>query len=260
MQAAEHCHDAEHGHRHDHEHRHEHYDHYDPATIRRLDGFWGLVDARINARMAEYVSTKGAIDVGSGFGSLTAHLQDRGIDAVGVDMLGEFVTAARERFPKAKFVHQRSESLPPECFGRETAVLKDALHHLVSETDFSAVCAELSKAGVRRVVVSDPNPNFVVRTCRRLIGHVDPECDPDMARRVLEEQGFRVTHVSYDILFSLPLSGGYVGPVLFPSWKWLGRTALAVETGLVAVVGALGLKRTLCWRYFLVGERPVASA
>lgn len=240
---------------HEVEHRHEHYDHYDPSTVRRLDGFWGLVDGRINGAMAAFVARPGrAVDVGCGFGSLTELLRERGIDAVGVDMLEEFVEAARARYPRAAFFRQRSERLPREADGCTTAMLKDALHHLVSEADFSSVCTELKRAGVRRIVVSDPNPNFILRTCRRIIGHVDPECSPQKAREVLAGEGFQVTHLSYDILFSLSLSGGYVGPVLFPSWHPLGRAALSLETALVGLVRLLRLDRHVCWRYLLVAD------
>ena len=104
-------------------------------------------------------------------------------------------------------------------------------------------------------MVSDPNPNLVLRACRALIGHTDPECSVERAREVLARGGFDVILCDYDILFSLPLSGGYVGPVLWPRWRAAGAMALALETALVAAARAVGAAPTVCWRYFLVARR-----
>ena len=234
---------------------HRHYDGYSQEMASRLDGFWGQVDRRINERILRLLPEGSILDVGCGFGSLTAFLPAAGRDAVGIDMMEEAVAVARSRYPGARIVHDGGGAWPAGVSGRRIIVLKDTLHHLVAESDVDALLTAWRTDGAEYVVVSDPNPNLVLRACRALIGHTDPECSADRAREVLARSGFDVITCEYDVLFSLPLSGGYVGPVLWPRWHVAGKTALALERALVAAVRAVGAAPALCWRFFLVARR-----
>jgi len=235
---------------------HRHYDNYHSEMARRLDGFWGQVDRRINERILRLLPEGSILDVGCGFGSLTAFLAAAGRDVVGVDMMKESVDVARARYPGVRVIHYTGPGLPPEVSERRIIVLKDTLHHLVDESDFGALLASWRQSGAEYVVVSDPNPNAVVRACRTLIRHDDPECPVPRAREVLARGGFDVIACEYDVVFSLPLSGGYVGPVLWPPWRTSGVAALALETALVTAIRAVGAAPALCWRYFLVARKP----
>ena len=234
---------------------HRHYDGYSPEMARRLDGFWGQVDRRINERILRLLPEGAVLDVGCGFGSLTAFLAAAGRDAIGIDMMEEAVAVARSRYPGVRIVHDAGAALPAGVNGRRIIVLKDTLHHLVAEADVDALLTEWRTNGAEYVVVCDPNPNLVLRACRALIRHTDPECSVERAREVLARNGFDVIACDYDVLFSLPLSGGYIGPVLWPRWRVAGATALALEAALVAAARAVGAAPALCWRYFLVARR-----
>jgi len=238
---------------------HRNYDGYYPDMARRLDGFWGQVDRRINERILRLLPEGSVLDVGCGFGSLTAFLCAAGRDAIGVDMMEEAIDVARSRYPGVRVVHHIGAGLPAELSGRRIIVLKDTLHHLVAESDVDALLTAWSRSGAEYVVVSDPNPNVVLRACRALIRHTDPECSVERAREVLARSGFDVIACEYDVIFSLPLSGGYVGPVLWPGWRVTGTAALALETALVAAARAAGAAPALCWRYFLVARRRTTA-
>ncbi len=239
---------------------HEHYDHYDAAMVDRLDRGWGHVDRAINRRIVALLGdARRVLDVGCGFGSLTAALAESR-RALGIDPLLFGLETARRRFPGARLICGSAEDLPLAEGSVDAAVLKDALHHLVDEASIERVFAELERCGVERIVVVDPNPNPILVAARRLLGHVDPVCHPRDAVELLTAAGYRVEASEYRVIFSLPLSGGYVGPVLAPRWKPLWTVLLAIENGIATLLGALGLARFVCWRYFLVAWRDGRGA
>jgi len=236
---------------------HHHYDHYSPAMAARLDGFYGRVDERLNARIARWVDGDSVLDVGCGFGQLTDYLRRQGHAAVGVDLLAPCIEAGRARFPQADLRVAQSEDLdfPDKSF--DTVVLKDTIHHIYEEDDVAAFLADVRRIARRRLVIQDPNPMPILLAARKLIGHVDPVCSPADARRVVTEAGFEVRHVEYSELFAFPASGGYVGPVLAPARpRWVGSALLGLDAGMLAAIGAVGLARFVAWRYLLVADLP----
>jgi ubiquinone/menaquinone biosynthesis C-methylase UbiE len=236
---------------------HHHYDHYSAAMAKRLDGFYGRVDERLNRRIAECISGDSVLDVGCGFGQLTDYLRRRGLRATGVDLLPECVAAGKERFPEADLRVAATEELafPDKSF--DTVVLKDTIHHIYEEDDVAAFLADVRRVARRRVIVLDPNPTFILLAARKLIGHVDPVCGPGDASRVLADAGFRVEKARYSELFAFPMSGGYVGPVMVPARpRWIGTCVLAADEALFNAARALGLARHLGWRYLLAADVP----
>lgn len=236
-------------------HEHHHYDHYTPEMARRLDGFYGRVDGRLNERIAQCVVGQSVLDVGCGFGGLTEHLRERGFKATGIDLLAEGIAAGKARYPLADLRLAASEELDFPDASFDTVVLKDTIHHIYEEDDVAAFLKAVRRIARRRLIVLDPNPMAVLLLARKLIGHVDPVCRPDDAIRVIEEAGFKVSGVSYSELFAFPMSGGYVGPVLVPpSPRFVGSALLALDAGLGALLNAAKLGRFLGWRYLLVAD------
>jgi SAM-dependent methyltransferase len=239
-----------------HEHHH-HYDHYSETMAQRLDGFYGRVDERLNRRIAECVAGESVLDGGCGFGQLTDYLRKRGFKATGVDLLEECVVAGKARFPEADIRVAKTEQLelPDKSF--DTVVLKDTIHHVYEEDDVAEFLADVRRVARKRLVIQDPNPTFVLRAARKLIGHVDPVCSPKDAERVVAEAGFKVTKVAYSEIFAFPMSGGYVGPVLVPARpRGLGSLLLGLDEALLRTLSAVGLGRFVAWRYLLVADLP----
>lgn len=244
----------------DDHHHHHHYDHYSTEMAKRLDGFYGRVDAQLNSSIAKWVSGESVLDVGCGFGPLTEFLRTKGLTATGVDLLAECVDEGNKRYPEADLRVAKSEDLefPDKSF--DTVVLKDVIHHVYEEDDVAAFLAGVRRVARRRIVILDPNPMFFLLLARKIIGHVDPVCGPKDAIRVVTEAGFKVVHLGYSELFAFPLSGGYVGPVLMPERpRWIGSVILRLDRGLMKIACALGLDRFVGWRYLLVAELPGES-
>ena len=78
-------------------------------------------------------------------------------------------------------------------------MLKDALHHLAAEVDivkaFDNICRLLRDGG--RLVVTDPNPTWILRLARTLARHDDPEAPLELALQLLSAHGFIVRQVHY---------------------------------------------------------------
>jgi SAM-dependent methyltransferase len=223
----------------------------------RLAGFWGLVDRKHNAAIRERIEAGPVLDVGCGYGTLTAQLTREGLECTGIDLDSVSLAVARERCPECSFVESAASDLPFDDGEFATVVLRDALHHLVNEPSWPAIAGELLRV-LRpdgRVVVLDPNITPILRLGRALARHEDEVCTVTRARSELESLGLSVTEPDFNTIFSLPLSGGYVGRPLVPGWSWLHRWLLAVEAGLERLLRRVGLLRRVAWRYILVACR-----
>ena len=234
---------------------HHHYDHYSVEMAKRLDGFYGRVDSRMNSIIAQWVSGETVLDIGCGFGPLTESLRKQGFRSIGVDLLAECVGEGLKRYPEADLRVAKTEDLefPDKSF--DTVVLKDVIHHVYEEDDVAEFLAGVRRVARRRIVIFDPNPMFFLLSARKLIGHVDPVCGPKDAMRVVTEAGFKIVHLGYSELFAFPLSGGYVGPVLLPGMpRWIGSIILALDRGLMKIARSLGFARFVGWRYLLVAD------
>lgn len=234
---------------------HHHYDHYSTSMAERLDGFFGRVDERLNNSISSWVAGKNVLDVGCGFGSLSASLVRSGFDVVGIDMLEKCVVEGQVRYPGVDLRVATSEELdfPDKSF--DTVVLKDVIHHVYEEDDISAFLAGVVRILRKRLIVVDPNPTLTLLIARRLIGHVDPVCSPLDAIRLLREAGFNIKVVRYSEILAFPLSGGYVGPELIPrSPKAVGTLLLGLDAALMRCLRIFRLDKYFGWRYLLVAD------
>jgi SAM-dependent methyltransferase len=209
----------------------------------------------MNDRIASHVVGPRVLEVGCGFGHLVENLRQRGLEAVGVDMLGECVTAGRARYPHADLRQSTSPALEFEDKSFDTLILKDTIHHIFGESDIGVFLREAKRVCRRRIVIFDPNPMPVLLMARRLIGHVDPVCAPRDAAQALSAAGFAVRYCGFSDVVAFPLSGGYVGCELVPvAMTRLGSALLRLDAGLERAVRVLRIERYLCWRYLMVGE------
>jgi ubiquinone/menaquinone biosynthesis C-methylase UbiE len=225
---------------------------------RRLDGFWGQIDRRHNAELVACVRQGPVLDVGCGYGTLTRALGEAGIEAVGVDADPRSLDVARGRCSDCRFVLADARALPFPAASFSTLILRDSLHHLVAEPAWAEIAAELMRvlAPGGRVVVMDPNMTTIVRVARVVARHRDEACTVERARSELEAIGLQVAEPAFHTIFSLPLSGGYVGVELVPRLAWLHRVLLRIERAGEELLRRLGLLPRVAWRYLLVADRP----
>jgi SAM-dependent methyltransferase len=233
---------------------HEHYDHYSVDKIKRLRGLYGRVEEQMNRDILAQVQGQDVLDVGCGFGSLVDFLSRSGMRAKGVDTLASWVEAGREAFPNADLRVNEPYAFGFRDKAFDTVILKEALHHIADESDVTRFFDEIKRVCRKRLIVVDPNPTWLLITLRRLIGHVDPVCGPEDAREILARAGFRVRLLRFSETVALPLSGGYIGPVLLPNWQWLQRLVFPVDRAAANLLRFLELDRALCWRYMLVAD------
>jgi SAM-dependent methyltransferase len=229
---------------------------------RRLFSLWGWIDRQHNARIAGRLpeDRKGSVlDLGCGYGSLVNYLVVNGWQAEGIDNDAEVMSIASALFPgvplKLMDVGRLREEYPPGSF--TAVILKDSFHHLVNVADVQQILKHIHAilCNEGRLVILDPNPTWIVRTARRIISHKDPEAHPEIAIKLLAENGFKVLGLEYFEVIGLPLSGGYVGIQMAPNWKPLNWLVAMLNTGLSALVNTLGLGHSLCWRYLVYADK-----
>ncbi len=223
--------------------------------------FWRSVDAEHNRLIAaELGGCRAALDIGCGYGSLTASLNQAGFDAFGVDTDQPQIEQARALFPavadKLFAMDANTLEFPDDHF--DGVVLRDTLHHLWEEGDVAKAFGEIERVlePGGRLVVFDPNPNFLVKTARRIVRHQDAECTFREARTLLEQRGWTIQRMFFTEFFALPLSGGYVGIELVPAWPALHPPLISANRVISNLLSRLGLGSALLWRYVITAELP----
>jgi ubiquinone/menaquinone biosynthesis C-methylase UbiE len=240
--------------------QHKNYDHYSTDTIKRLDGFYGVVSDRMNRRIANMCIGSTVLDVGCGFGDLTEYLRQKNLSSVGVDMLDDYVTAGQKRFPYTDIRHQIGNTLdfPDKSF--DTLILKDTLHHIFEESDIHAFMNEAKRVTKQRIIFFDPNPMWILRMARSIVGHVDAVCSPKDALSILYNHQMIVRDIRYFDTLSLPLSGGYIARPYVRN-KGIGSVVMGIDTILENIFRVLHIDSALCWRYMIVADiQPDADA
>jgi SAM-dependent methyltransferase len=186
-------------------------------------------------------------------------LNHLGHSAEGIDLDTKEVEIALQLFPNIKIGILNAEDLDqwrPSNF-YDAIVFKDCLHHIIGEHNSEAVmvglCHVLRPGG--RLIVLDPNPNWILRLARKLIHHHDPEAQFELAKQWVEHGPFLVRSMEYYEVVGVALSGGYVGIEWVPAWPLLLDTIAWVNHMLSQLVNAIGLGPQLCWRYVFCAEK-----
>lgn len=235
--------------------QHHHYDHYSAAQIKRLDGFYGLIENELHKMILPHVTGKKILDIGCGFGSLCNFFNTENFDITGIEQHKISLDAAKLKYPNLKLNFDDGsflEKLPDDSF--DTVIMKDVMHHVIAESDVDQFMKNLRRICKKRVIIIDPNITFILRICRRIIKHVDPECSYILASKVLKKHDFFVEKLFFSEVFAFPLSGGYVGPELIKS-KFMMTMLLNIDKFLKNAIDIIALSRFVCWRYIIVANK-----
>jgi len=223
---------------------------------KRLQQFWGKVDQKHISTFSKFVKGTKVLDMGCGLGTTTATLSKMGFSCIGIDYDSGTVEYCKKTHNQCNFHIANAEALPFDNEAFDTIILRDALHHFYGEANFEKVKKEILRVSKKnaRIIFFDPNVNFLLRTMRKLTAHKDEECKYETALEIAKELNLKIIHKSFNTLYSLPLSGGYVGINFVPNVAIVHSFILGSEKVAEKIVNFFGLGRQLCWRYLIVGE------
>jgi SAM-dependent methyltransferase len=234
---------------------HHHYDHYCADQIKRLDGFYGLIERTLHQELIPHMSGKTILDIGCGFGSLSDFFQKLDFDVTGIEQHQVSFNAAKKKFPHLNLIFDEGnllDTIPDNAF--DIVIMKDVIHHVIAETDAPTFMHNVNRICKKLIIIIDPNPTLILKFSRKIIKHIDPECTPKQAIHLLCDNGFRLKKLFFSEVFAFPLSGGYVGPELIKSPS-LMSIILKTDRFLKKVLDFLKLSRFICWRYVIVAEK-----
>ena len=224
----------------------------------RLQLFWGSVDQKHINSFIPFIKGNKILDLGSGMGSTSEQIRQKGnFEVVGIDYEEKEVELAKKLYPNINFLSANAENLPFDDESFDTIVLKDSLHHFYEEADFKKVSSEMLrvlKPG-GRIIFFDPNVNFIIKFLRTKANHVDAECNFESALEIMKKMKLKIVHRSFNTIFSLPLSGGYVYRNYVPHNKFIYKFLIILEQLIEFPVNWFGLGRFICWRYLIVGQK-----
>lgn len=225
----------------------------------RLKLFWGEVNKRHIGFIKPFIEKGEILDLGCGSGSTAYEIQKGGFGKVtGLDFSNDEISKAKEWYPDVDFYRENAEKMPFPNEKFNTIILRDSLHHFYEEADFEKVKKEINrvlKPG-GRLIFLDPNINAMIRFLRRTAKHIDAECDFEAAIEIINSLGYTVQHKSFNTVYSLPLSGGYVYKNFVPHNRLLYKVLIGMEIILEKIINGLNLGRYLCWRYLIVCTKP----
>ncbi|MFH1045741.1 MAG: class I SAM-dependent methyltransferase [Candidatus Omnitrophota bacterium] len=221
--------------------------------IRRIspDKFLGKIHSNWARRIVGLIEGNKVLEIGCGYGFLTDHLSRQGFSACGIDIDQEAITVGRSLFPQADLRISDAYNLPFADNSFDTVVFHEVVHHLDLEKAFK----EAHRLTKNCVIIFDPNPNLIVKLCRKMVRHIDPEAPFDQVSKTLERQGLEITSLGFSDLFAMPLSGGFVGPRLVPDLPALHNFLIKLDQAVCNILKAVGCERFFCWRYLIKAQK-----
>jgi hypothetical protein len=223
---------------------------------KRLERFYGKVARSQNREIISLITGRTLLDVGCGWGLLLLQiLQERpGIKAAGIDPDGQAVEYARRHF-QIEAVQGDAFALPYADGSYDTVILRETIHHLAEHGKLADALKEIGRVCRKELIIFDPNPTWIVRFCRTLIRHVDPEAPLTLVLEQLPAAGFAVEKVRFRDVLAFPLSGGFVGKEFVPPLAWCMSLVLSLDRFLCRASHMLGIQQQVCWRYLIYARK-----
>jgi len=223
------------------------------------NSFYKIVDEQYNIRIAKYIDKGNILDFGCGFGSLVNYLSKnkKTVSIEGIDSDAYSINIAKYLFPKCCFYNTTLKNEKTILQKYDYIILKDVLHHIhqdgLTEEIFFIIRNILNKDG--KIIIFDPNVNFIIKTARRIIRHRDAECKYKEAINILKIKGFKIIKTEFYDFFALPISGGFVSICFCPNILLIQKVIMKLNNFLSSLISKTFLKRQLLWRYLIVGQK-----
>jgi len=225
---------------------------FDEVLVRtNLEGCYGLIIRQIYQRILDDIPKARILDCGCGFGLFSHEASNLGFDIVSLDIDDQSIRIAQQLFGlRVRKESIYKTSLPDKS--RDVAFFFDSIQHL----ELHHVLPELERLGVTTVVVYDSNvQNPFLKFYRAATQHEEShEYAPSCLIDTFEKGGFRLRHMRYDNLISLPLSGGLQRRP-FPIIHRFPRTVLKIDSALSVLMRLVRLDRFLSFRFILYFDK-----
>ncbi|MBP7055337.1 MAG: class I SAM-dependent methyltransferase [Candidatus Omnitrophica bacterium] len=222
----------------------------------RLRRFYGDVARVQNRAILGFMTGVRVLDVGCGYGCLVDQIkrEKTGIEVIGIDVDPESIKIAKSMYGiDVRPVSVCNMNFPDGYF--DTVILREAVHHLYHEADFARAMSEIGRVCKKELIIFDPNPNWVVKLCRKIIRHSDPEADPTSIMNAIEKNGFKVTSCIWRDVVAFPASGGFVGREIVPNNSFIKKYILLIDEWLNLICRKLRIQRYICWRYIIYATK-----
>lgn len=220
------------------------------------DCLCGKVRVRQDRAIADAILGTRVLDVGSGYGTLTRNLRQRGLHVTALEPHKETRDLAREWFG----VHSSADdvySVPLEAGSIDTVIFRESVEHL----DMELTLARLADLAVKRVLIFQSNLNWMLRITRGWLNHEEFNPKPRAYyEQALTRHGFAVKSVTHRDLVAFPLSGGFLVKQRFPHVAGAEDLLVAVDEVLGRALDTIGLGPLTCWRYLIVADQTATVA
>ena len=123
----------------------------------------------------------------------------------------------------------------------------------VSLMRWEKMLSEAIRVCRHEMIIFEPNPNWILRWCRRIISHEDQEIPLDSLLTQLKSHGILVEGLCFRDLIAFPLSGGFVGREWVPPVRILFPLLLRFDRMIQFFIGRIGIAKWVSWRYLLRG-------
>ena len=214
------------------------------------DCLCGKVRIRQDRAIADAVLGTRVLDVGSGYGTLTRALRQRGLHVTALEPHKETRDLARDWFgvdSSADDVY--SVSLEPGSI--DTVIFRESVEHL----DMELALARLTGLAVQRVLIFQSNLNWMLKLTRAWLGHEEFNPKPRLYyEQALARHGLTVKSVIHRDFVAFPLSGGFLLKQRFPHVSGAEDLLVAVDEVIGSALDTIGLGPLTCWRYLIVAD------
>ena len=221
--------------------------------VKRLspDKFLGKVHLNWAEEIIGLLEGKRILDIGCGYGFLVNILSQRGFDGCGIDIDKEAIKVGQSLYQNIDLRISNAYELPFPDNSFDSVIFHEAIHHL----DVARAIKEANRVNIGCLIIFDPNPNFILRLCRKLVRHRDEEVTSREVVRALKNSDYKITYFKFRDIFAMPLSGGFVGPQLCPDIPFLHCFLIKLDLAICRVLRLLSCQRLFCWRYIIKAKK-----
>jgi len=219
--------------------------------LERLRRFYGAVASDQNRFILNRVAGNEVLEVGCGYGTLVYETIDAGKKSIGLDIAFETLQKGKHAYPSlsSKLVQGDMGRLPFKNKSFHTIILRESFHHV----SWEKILPEILRVCRREIIIFEPNPNWVLRFCRKIISHQDQEIPLKPLLNLLESHGMVIQGPYFRDLLAFPMSGGFVGRELVPPIRKVYPFLLKVDKIFQFFSHLLRVEKQICWRYLVKG-------